>query len=174
MMSTHDPEIRYAEPRDANEISSMNAAVQALHVDALPSRFKPNSPATFSVETIQQLLAQPNNGFLVASQARSLVGFAYAELQDVPETAFRYSSTRLLLHQMVVLSSSRRRGVGRALLAAVRAYGEERGITTLTLDVWSFNREARAFYEANGFVDTRHVMEATLHPVLAGSLRAEV
>jgi ribosomal protein S18 acetylase RimI-like enzyme len=45
----------------------------------------------------------------------------------------------------------RRQGIGTALLAAARNAGLERGITLLTLDVWTFNEEARNFFRNNGF-----------------------
>jgi GNAT superfamily N-acetyltransferase len=44
----------------------------------------------------------------------------------------------------------RRRGVGSALLNAVRISGSHLGITLLTLDVWSFNEGARAFFQRHG------------------------
>jgi ribosomal-protein-alanine N-acetyltransferase len=45
----------------------------------------------------------------------------------------------------------RRRGVGGALLDAVRAAGQSVGIELVALDVWSFNDAARAFFQRHGF-----------------------
>ena len=48
-------------------------------------------------------------------------------------------------------SVSARTFAGAALLAAVRAAANEAGITLFTLDVWTFNTEARAFFARHGF-----------------------
>lgn len=39
-----------------------------------------------------------------------------------------------------------------------------RGVRTVTLDVWAFNTDARAFYEAMGFRPLRHVLALELDP----------
>ncbi len=52
----------------------------------------------------------------------------------------------IYLHHISVSPSHRRHGAGTALLAAVRAAGKELGIDLLTADVWSFNKDARAFF----------------------------
>ena len=44
-----------------------------------------------------------------------------------------------------------RRGVGAPLMAAVRAEAAIRNVEVLALDVWSFNSEARAFFQSQGF-----------------------
>jgi GNAT superfamily N-acetyltransferase len=50
-----------------------------------------------------------------------------------------------------VRPAHRRRGVGAALIAAVRAEAASRNVALLGLDVWSFNADARAFFQSQGF-----------------------
>jgi hypothetical protein len=41
--------------------------------------------------------------------------------------------------------------VGAALIGAVRAEAASRNVALLGLDVWSFNADARAFFQSQGF-----------------------
>jgi ribosomal protein S18 acetylase RimI-like enzyme len=56
----------------------------------------------------------------------------------------------MYVHQISVRPAARRRGIGRALLDAVKQHGESLGIMTLALDAWSFNEAALAFFQSYG------------------------
>ena len=139
--------VRRAISEDAELLSSLNAEVQALHAKALPSWFKPpGRPAAAG-----GLLANPNNLLFVAEFGTTPAGYAYAEVIRQPETPWRYAYERIYVHQLGVRASHRRQGVGTALLAAVRSEAKRLGIAQLALDVWSFNADARAFFQRQGF-----------------------
>jgi ribosomal protein S18 acetylase RimI-like enzyme len=59
----------------------------------------------------------------------------------------------LNVHDLAVLPEWRRRGVGRALLAAAEDRARQRGCCRLTLEVQDSNRRARRLYERFGFAD---------------------
>jgi len=59
---------------------------------------------------------------------------------------------------MGVAEQHRGRGVGHALLAAVRAIAASRALDGVSLEVYAFNAAARAFYEREGFVGQRERM----------------
>ena len=61
---------------------------------------------------------------------------------------------------------SRRRGLGRAVMAALLGWGAERGATTAYLQVLGHNAPALALYDSMGF--TTHHAYAYLTP---GSIR---
>jgi ribosomal protein S18 acetylase RimI-like enzyme len=54
------------------------------------------------------------------------------------------------LHAIGVRREHRRKGVGDALIAAVRSAGKDEGITLLSAEVWTFNETARAFFRRHG------------------------
>ena len=60
------------------------------------------------------------------------------------------------MDQIAVLERARRRGVGHALLDAVRAFARKTGCSMMRLDVLDFNEDAKAFYLAVGFRPYRH------------------
>jgi diamine N-acetyltransferase len=141
--------VRRATEADAEWVSALNAKVQALHAAALPWRFKP--PGTFVEADVSALLAKPENLIFLALVDGDPAGYAYAEVVHRPETSLMYAYEQVHIHHLGVSSNYRRQGVGGALLGAVRAAALELGIALLTLDVWSFNEGARAFFRRHGF-----------------------
>jgi ribosomal protein S18 acetylase RimI-like enzyme len=52
---------------------------------------------------------------------------------------------------LAVIEEARKMGIGRALMQAGEAWAEERGLRVLSLDVWSTNARALAFYRRLGY-----------------------
>jgi ribosomal protein S18 acetylase RimI-like enzyme len=52
---------------------------------------------------------------------------------------------------LAVREEARRMGIGRALMQAGEAWARERGLSVLSLDVWSTNERALAFYRSLGY-----------------------
>jgi ribosomal protein S18 acetylase RimI-like enzyme len=144
--------IRKAGERDADALASLNADVQQLHAAALPWLFKPAGPETFAPADIAALLERPDNLFFIAEVDGAAAGYAYAQIVHRPETSFHYAHDLVHLHHISVRPAHRRHGVGAGLLAAVRAAASENGIALVTIDVWTFNDTARAFFRRHGFV----------------------
>lgn len=143
--------VRRAGADDAALISSLNADVQALHAAGFPERFKPPGPETLPPAEVADLLRQPGTLAFIAELGTAPAGYVYAETIAQPETSLRHAYEMMHVHHISVRPEFRRHGVGAALLAAVRAAANDAGITLLTLDVWTFNAEARAFFARNGF-----------------------
>ena len=83
--------------------------------------------------------------FLAEVEGRP-AGYVFGEIRRRAETPFSYAHEMLYLHHISVAPDFRNRGVGRALLEAVRAAAGEQGISLMAADVWSFNEDARAFF----------------------------
>jgi|SRR5579871_2398606 len=143
--------IRPAAEADAGAISVLNREIQALHAAAFPWHFRTDADETFSPETLNELLAEPDNLILIAETDSGVVGYAYAEFIRRDETTLTHAQRLLYLHHIGITASQRRKGIGTALIAALRAAGKARGIDMLAVDVWRFNNEARAFYRRHGF-----------------------
>jgi GNAT superfamily N-acetyltransferase len=139
--------VRQAQLPDAALLSGLNAEVQALHAESFPERFKPPGPDTFPAGEVAMLLARPENLFFLAFADQWPAGYAYAEIVRRPETSLTHAYEAVHVHHLLVRGDRRRQGIGTTLLAAARDAGLERGIALLTLDVWSFNQEARSFSE---------------------------
>ena len=157
-------EIRRARITDAEAIASLSAEVHSQHAQALPQLFKPPAPDTFPPTAVRELLDEPDRLVLVACVDSTVVGYASAQIQQRAETPFRYAGAALYLQWMGVRATSRRQGVGRALMDNLREDAARRGIPAMLLDVWAFNTEALAFYKAVGFHPQRHILACELDP----------
>jgi ribosomal protein S18 acetylase RimI-like enzyme len=135
---------------DAEAISALNREVQGVHATALPGLFKPPGPESFPPSAVGELLAKPENVLLLARVGSEPAGYVYAQIIRRSETSLRYAHAMIYLHHISVAAAFRKLGVGRALVEAVRQIGAGHGISTLALDVWSFNEPARRFFRRCG------------------------
>ena len=138
--------VRRATPADAGVLSSLNAEVQAIHAEALPWWFKPPGPQQFPPAA-----DNPDNLVFIAQLGAEPAGYVYASLTRHAETPWRHAYETIYVHQIGVRAAHRRGGVGAALIGAVRAEAASRNVALLALDVWSFNADAKAFFQRHGF-----------------------
>jgi len=143
--------VRRATEADADVLSKLNADVQSLHAAAMPERFKPLGPDTFPAAAARELLAAPRNLIFIAESESQPIGYAYAEVIHLPESAIRNAWDEVHLHHLSVRPAYRRKGVASALLDCVRAAADEFGIDLVTLQVWTFNEGAQSFFRRQGF-----------------------
>lgn len=144
-----DPAVRPARDSDAEDVHRLSAEIQAYHAAARPELFRPEGNDT--LEEIRDRMARLDHFYWVAVQDGAVVGYAYARADEQPASRHRRAQRVLELRQMGVTARSRRSGVGRSLWAAVRGAAEALGVDRVVLNVWGFNRPARAFYESLGF-----------------------
>lgn len=101
-------------------------------------------------------MADPDQRLLVVVAGREVVGMTLLVL----EAASRLVAVPLVtMGHVMVAESYRGRGAGRALLAAALAFGEERGVEAVAVDVYPTHRETNRYYARLGFapVVTRRV-----------------
>jgi ribosomal protein S18 acetylase RimI-like enzyme len=140
--------IRAATNADAPALVSLNADVQAIHAAALPWRFKP--PGAYTAADAEALIGRPNYFALLAEIDRAPAGYAVAEVIRQPETGRHHPHAMIYVHEISVRETLRRRGVGRALMDAVKERGKELGFALIALDTWTFNEAALAFFQRYG------------------------
>jgi ribosomal protein S18 acetylase RimI-like enzyme len=145
-------EVRVATTDDAPAIALLNADVQGVHADALPWRFKQPGPDTFTAADAAAVIARPDHVTLLAQADGAPAGYIVAEIVRRADTAQHHAHSMIYVHHISVRPAVRRRGIGRALLDAVKQHGESLGITTLALDAWAFNESALAFFKRYGLV----------------------
>src|SRR6185369_4520734 len=151
--------VRAARPADLPSVSRLAAQLVRQHHGLDPQRF-------FLVEPIEKgyerflagELRRKGALVLVAEDAGALLGYAYATLE--PRNWNDLLDACGKLNDVFVDPAARRRGVGHALLEAVRAELTARGAPRVVLmSAWR-NPEAHAFFEAAGF--RRTMVEMTL------------
>jgi ribosomal protein S18 acetylase RimI-like enzyme len=142
--------IRDATDADLAALAALNSDVQALHRAAMPERYH-DTPRAQIEARFRELLADGKFRVLVADADGDVVGYAVVMRSEYPGNSFARPRQSAHVDQLGVRADARRGGHGRALMAAAEDVARAWGFATITLEVQSFNAEARGFYAALGY-----------------------
>jgi len=143
------------EPLDAADIEDVGQLWKALmdHVAELPDALVPVRPSEESwvLERAEMLKALAGDAFvLVARRSEEPVGYAFVTV-DGPDPVWYTGDSRAELAHLVVAEGERGNGVGSALLDAVDAELERRGVEDVEIGVDTGNDGAARLYESRGY-----------------------
>jgi ribosomal protein S18 acetylase RimI-like enzyme len=104
------------------------------------------------------------NGFLVAEDRGSIVGFVYGYFRDIPGEVLERWGTNKVGHValMAVEPGHRRKGVGTSLLRKLLTAFKEAGADLVLLDCPSQATDAKRLYDEAGFEVRFHGMKKRL------------
>jgi diamine N-acetyltransferase len=150
--------IRPAIQSDLAALVALNQPVQKFHAGLRPDLIR--SPDTHDMTPwLAEFIAKENFRVLVAEELGHPVGHAVYEIRSRAESLITCARRSIYVHQMSVAPEKRRKGIGKALLRYIREQARELGITSIELDVWSANTQAKEFYQSLGFTSLREVLE---------------
>ena len=95
-------------------------------------------------------LSRPDAVALAAVDGGAVVGFIDLEFR----ARLNFLTPQAWVPDLIVTSSARSRGAGRALLAAAEERARERGCFALSLESATWRERAHAFYEREGMTHT--------------------
>ena len=153
--------VRFARETELEEINRLRKQVNDLHVAGKPDVFKPG----FGRELQDYLYAiwnDPEQRIVVAEYDGALAGFAVLHHIVRPENPFMLERNFLDIDEFCVDEAFRRRGIASEMIRFIRDYAVQEGYHRLELNMWEFNRDALAFYEAAGFTTYRRYLEMFL------------
>ena len=150
--------IRLAEQKDLDKINELRRQVNELHVKGKPEVFKPGFPQELE-DYIHAIWDDPEKEIVVAETDGAVCGFAVLHHMHRPPTPYMAERNYLDVDECGVDAAYRRQGVATALIAFIRDYARDKGFHRIELNMWEFNRDALAFYEAAGFSTYRRYME---------------
>lgn len=143
--ATSRPAVREARIGDSEEIHALAGELARTVGDSAPDLEAVRA-------RLSELLEEPRARVLVAEDG-GVVGMA--SLWIKPDLA--HGDTVVEVPALVVAEGSRREGVGKLLMEAVRRLGAENEAGLIELIATTQNVAARKFYRALGFVETDHV-----------------
>ncbi len=150
--------VRFAREDELDRVNELRRQVNDLHVAGKPEVFRPG----FCDELrnyVHAIFRDPEQKIAVAAENGTICGFAVLHHINKPENPFMYERDFLDIDEFCVDEAHRRQGVASAMIRFIRGFAKEQGYHRIELNMWEFNRDALAFYEAAGFTTFRRYME---------------
>ena len=139
--------IRPAEHGDEDAISALNRLVQDKHADSVPWLFK----RTYLDEgAIKSILDRDDTTLFVACANGKVIGYVYGQTRQVPESALTNPYVALHVNHISLLPKYQGQGIGRQLMNHIRDRAKKSKIQRLTVSYWTFNDQAKAFFDSCG------------------------
>ncbi|MBP3610437.1 MAG: GNAT family N-acetyltransferase [Lachnospiraceae bacterium] len=153
--------VRIAVMEDFDRINELRKQVNALHVQGRPDHFRAGWKEELQNHA-KEMIEAGNKDILVAERNGVICGYACVDYINLPESPYRYARQFYHVSEFGVDKTFHRQGVATELVEFMKTQAKEKGFSGIELDVWEFNPEARAFYEAGGFECIRRYMEMKL------------
>ena len=151
-------EVRWARESELERVNELRMQVNALHVAGKPEVFKPGFPEELR-NYIYAIHKDPEQFIAVAEKDGTICGFAVLHHINRPGNPFMKERDFLDIDEFCVDEAFRRQGIASEMIAFIREFAKEKGFHRIELNMWEFNQEALAFYEAAGFQTFRRYME---------------
>jgi ribonuclease HI len=149
--------IRRAVKADYPAIIEIIIELEDQHIEAVPEVFRKESYDE-QVRDLDNILAEKNSALLVAVKGCEILGYIHMALQGDEKHPALLPRQYIKVRDLAVDRKFQHSGAGRALMQAAEGWARERGVNTIELNVWEFNRGAFAFYQKMGYVtSSRHM-----------------
>jgi ribosomal protein S18 acetylase RimI-like enzyme len=139
---------------DYELVARLNKYVHDLHANLYPDYFKPYNFQEVKA-FFQGIIHRDEFTFLKLEDGGKPLGYAWIELRNLPENAFKKAYKSVYVHQISIVDSQRRKGYATTLMDRITDFAKENGINRIELDYWFDNEIARHFYKKNEFVKYR-------------------
>ena len=154
--------IRKATQSDIPSLNRLLHQVLMVHHNGRPDLFKPDC-TKYTDEELDVLLQDPEKPVFAAfDEDGAMLGYAFCQIETYAGDNIMTDRKTLYIDDICVDERSRGQHVGTALYRHVTAFAKEIGCYHVTLNVWSCNPDAAAFYEAMGMKPYKVGMETVL------------
>lgn len=150
--------IRKATLDDYDVIKHFEEELLKIHRERRPDIFDDGDPLHYDMYRSQ---LNDKRFIILVYEEDEVVGYICASL-------FEYRNALLKpirgyhISDLFVEEKRRRNGIGRELIKALKEKAKAEGIDRIELMVWTFNKEALAFYEKLGFSCKNYTLEQLL------------
>ena len=153
--------VRRADTRDIPAVLNLLMQVNMVHHSGRPDLF--NGPTTkYTAEELKEIFSNDETPvFVCADENGRVLGHGFCVMQHAGGRLMTEHDT-LYIDDICVDENARGLGVGRALYDHILNYAREKSCYNVTLNVWTCNPGAMAFYEKLGLTPYRVGMEKIL------------
>ena len=153
--------VRNAFLEDCHRIRQLQEQISMLHFAGRPDLFR-NEIRTYTEEQFQKRLDSPDHILLIAEVDGQIAGYAFSWVIPYRNHPTYRDFDSFYIDDICVLEKFRRQGIGKALIAHCKEEARRRNCKNVDLGVWSFNKDAIAFYESCGLRERTKRMEFDL------------
>lgn len=154
-------EIRFAQSRDIPGMLNLLQQVGEVHHQIRPDLFR-SGAQKYDEAALEALLKNPDRPIFIAQNEGQVAGYAFCILQITKDDPVLRDRKVLYIDDLCVDEAQRGRGVAGALYQQVCQYARSIGCDAVTLNVWSGNDTAMAFYQKYGLKPQKVGMEFIL------------
>lgn len=154
-------EIRFADIQDVSGILELLRQVGQVHHKGRPDIFRSDAQK-YGASQIIAMLNSSKTPIFVAVDEKKVLGYCFCKVKAYENETVVNDHTELYIDDLCIDEHCRGRGIGTALYHEALRYAKMRGCYNVTLNVWSFNESALAFYKKCGMKPQRLFMETIL------------
>ena len=150
--------VRFAKENELGRVNELRKQVNDIHVEGKPEVFKPGFGEELR-DFVNVIWNDPEQQIVVAEDDGVICGFAVLHHINKPENPFMKERDFIDIDEFCVDKDHRRKGAASAMVSFIKEFAKEKGFSRIELNMWEFNQDALAFYEAAGFKTFRRYME---------------
>jgi len=143
-----DLEIRKAEADDAKEIQPLYLELMNLHAAKLPNIFK--SETKVDLEEIKSDIREFDY-FYVVTIDKKVIAYMKGRYKNIGESIFVKERDMIMLTDLIIKEEYRNHGIGKKMLDFIEEEAKIKNISSIEIPVYSFNKQAKGFYNKNGY-----------------------
>lgn len=150
--------VRFAKESELDRVNELRKQVNDIHVEGKPDVFKPGFGQELR-DFVKVIWNDPEQEIVVAEDDGVICGFAVLHHIKKPENPFMKERDFIDIDEFCVDKDHRRKGAASEMVSFIKKFAREKGFKRIELNMWEFNQNALAFYEAAGFKTFRRYME---------------
>lgn len=154
-------DIRFALEKDVPGILALLRQVGQVHHLGRPDLFR-DKACKYGASQILSMLNDPRNPIFVAADGEKVLGYGFCQMVRHVEDPVLTDVLSLYIDDLCVDENCRGQHIGRELYETICRYAKTRKCYNVTLNVWSCNESAMAFYEKMGLKPQKVGMEYIL------------
>ena len=153
--------IRRAEKIDIDGINKLLRQVLDIHHNGRPDIFKADAKK-YTDSELEEILCDDTRPVFVAFEDGNVLGYAFCVFVQHKDNNILTDVKSLYIDDICVDENIRGKHIGSSLYSYVLDFAKASGCYNITLNVWSCNPTAIAFYEKCGMMPQKIVMEKIL------------
>ena len=154
--------IRRAKEKDINNIINLLQQVLEIHANIRPDIFV-SGTTKYTKEELQAKVSDDSAPIYCAVDDNDeVVGYVFCVVKDQPFSTNMVPFKSIYIDDLCVDSSYRGQHIGEKLFEFVKEEGRRLGCYEITLNVWTGNDSAEAFYEKMGMKTKEKQLEYIL------------